>query len=281
LRSRWPLQRQVVKVGYCSKSRGRTMHVKLRLAINAKGPDSASEDAKNKFWEDFRRVGGNTESDYSLDQNLRLRFPRLLEVQINRDLHSSQSELFRALPFRFGPRIRIKVVNVSYGSIEFLLNILGITNETIQRQVLDALIAFAPVAFNETFNSDVSLEPQTQVVSGSIEGKMRTSGTLWALMNGSLLIPIGLTLYVLYVTFNALEVEKSELKKERSELFAAIAKQNAELSVAIVNQSKNLGESARAMQNLQSYLVQQLSDKLEFESQKVSSDAQPAASDKK
>jgi len=237
------------------------MKIKLKLDVPRYG-ERPEDNPRDAFWERFNRDSGRGFEPRLFEAQLHREFAQRLEGLLNSDLEARlvRSSAIRAVFLSRRPPIRVHLLNITYGSIELWLNIFGITNDAVREQVFTALLAFGPMAFNQTLQTDVPLSAQVEMLRGETPSK--SNGVLWALMNGSLLIPIGLSLYVLYVAFNALEAEKNELKKERSELFNALAKQNADLSSAIVTQSGNLAASAKAMQDLQSSLVQEQAKRL-------------------
>lgn len=247
------------------------MFVKLRL----EPIDAYLEDGNPRkiFWDNIRefdaglatRAARDREpreavSDDEFELRLHLHFGRelgdLLKTRIPQ--LSSGSSFSRIIPGSSSRQFSIEVASISYGSIDFFLNIFGVTTEALQQQVLAALLIFGPAAFQQAVGVKVPLSADVETLSDDKKRKGVGSWQLWAIANGSLLLPFGLAFYILYVAFAAVTEEKKSLAAERAKTFDAIVEQNTKLSAAIVAQSSGLATSAKSMEELQSSLVRAL-----------------------
>lgn len=153
--------------------------------------------------------------------------------------------------------LKIRLAGIRYGSIELILDILGIDKDALKQLVVDALVFYSPDAFNSAIGGDTPLIAHAYATSEVIEtGAARATGRL-PLMLTSLLVPLTLALLVCYFAFNAITEEQRGLREERQALrtdqsrnLQTLAEQNAKLSSSLVEGAKSAAVAAKELEQL-------------------------------
>jgi len=220
-----------------------------------------------EFWEQFERITKERRDDRESEREdreseaeskkryyefrIRERFAPQLAAYLNRE--SSP---------RLGSRgpIRLELKAISYGSIKLVLDALNVKDEDLRDGVLALIELFAPIAFNDIFQSDLAIEssvarPVVSTPTSSFLPKQFSfpfSRGQWVFANLVLLVPVLLSLYVCYVAFNAvahemegLRGEAASLRGERSELVRLLVDLQGKVSVVILDRLKTLDPAGR------------------------------------
>jgi hypothetical protein len=183
---------------------------------------------------------------------------RLVNDEINRTLSS------RTVDQRVEtavPKIKIRLVAVQYGSIKPVLDMLGIENADLRDFVLMSLSIYAPQAFNQAMDTNLDMRASAVVLGDVPEIRSGTpSPTLsrtndvvsrtWMIVNGTLVVPVLLSLAVLYFAFKDSSSQADALKTERTEIVKAVVEQNKAISTSIVEQAKQAATNSKAMQDV-------------------------------
>jgi hypothetical protein len=226
------------------------------------------------FWRTFeeKRLGGGERRESDLDPSLidnyegqfKLRFPRILEQLVNSEIEralGSRTADHEAEKAAVPPKIKIRLVAVQYASIKPILDILGIENADLRDFVLMSLSIYVPQAFNQAMNTNLDM-----VASATLLGDVPTirSGTpsptlsartndvvsrTWMIANGTLVVPVLLSLAVFYFAFKESSSQATDLKAERTEIVKALTEQNKAISASIVEQAKEAAANGKAMQD--------------------------------
>jgi hypothetical protein len=191
-------------------------------------------------------------------------FVRRLRANIlSREVYRRTYSIWSSLGLRGSSifeRIKIDLVAIEYNSLDLILNVLGIDNETIRSTVLEAIELYSPLAIYDCVGrtADLSSEviaPQNEIPKGSPKALLAVMGT-------SLLIPCILALLVCYFTFKALteelegvRAERQAAKLEQTEMLKVIADQNTKLSASLVEASKNSAGNAKELEQLQLNII--------------------------
>jgi hypothetical protein len=189
------------------------------------------------------------------EEKFRSNFPGKLEENVNLFLPTVAARTWRR---RVAP-IRVKLVSIQYGSIKPILDIVGIENSDIQNFVLTALSVYAPTAFNEALGSHVDIEVGVpEVLDEAQSATTRTNDVAtraWAITNFTLVVPVVLSLLVVYYAYSGLlhELEglrsqATEIRLERSDIVKALVEQNRALSASNSDQAKQALANAKVMQ---------------------------------
>lgn len=241
------------------------MLVRLRLEIDGVAQPTNS---RRSFWFTFRNVAeGEITSNPTLAENLvRRELPSQLERHFNGydDLSEDSARRWWSSKLRF-PReqkIRFRIRRVSYGSMNFLFEVFGISNADIQHEILDELQVFAPIAFNEIFNTSVELSASVTEVKESAGLVPTVANKMWLLINTTLLVPFLIAFGICFVAFNALvqqiesvRLDGQHLRNERIEIVKALVEQNAKISAAILEFSKSNLALTKATTDLQTQQI--------------------------
>jgi hypothetical protein len=193
-------------------------------------------------------------ADY--EEQFKFRFAEALERQVNVFLPSVAARTRRSK--RIEP-IRIKLVAVQYGSIKPILDIIGVENSDIQNFVLTALSVYAPLAFNEALHAQVDIEAGVPEILGApkpvISPTSDVAARAWTIANLTLVVPVALSLIVIYYAYSGLlheleglRAQATELRLERSDIIKAIVEQNRVLSMSNADQAKQALTNEKAMQ---------------------------------
>ncbi|UPJ53144.1 hypothetical protein IVB30_18605 [Bradyrhizobium sp. 200] len=187
--------------------------------------------------------------------------PRLSEIPLSADDLGKSIE--PALP-----SVVVRVRRIGYGSIEFFLEIFGLTGDAGRQFLLAALAQYAPLAFNETMGTN--LQFAAEIALSETGGNMPEAdagtakktfleklGAQWLVANTSLLVPVGLALYVCYVAYTSLmheldglRTESKELRTERDGIVKALVEQNKNISLALIDHAKSSVANTKAIQDL-------------------------------
>jgi hypothetical protein len=229
-----------------------TVLIEVRLdLIGARRPTYSHE----LFWDGFRKLDGRdgpdefpSEESGFWEEQLREEFAPTLQRLLNGP--DSEEKASRR------PGIEVRFRYLSYGSIKFILELLGVDNDVMKDGLLFALEAFAPLAFNDVLGSNVPLHSTVRnLTMGASMEKREFVTRMQSAMQVSLLVPVLLALGVLYVASNMLMKEHETLSAERSEFVKALISRNESFSNGIVEQAKSSIATAKAMEELQAALI--------------------------
>src|SRR5215207_2601952 len=232
-------------------------------------PDPVGENAET-FWSKL------SSSSLSVDplrneETLRIEFPKKLQSYLRekRDFETLKPQLSERqlstvdIEKRIEPalpKVTVRVRRIGYGSIEFFLDIIGLKGDAGRQFLLAALAQYAPLAFNESMGT--SLPFNVVVALSEVEGgnmpeaeagttkKLFLQPLAWFIANTSLLLPVLLALYVCHVVYTSLMHELDGVRTERTGLVTALAKQNADLSSALIDHAKGSIANTNAIQAL-------------------------------
>jgi hypothetical protein len=208
------------------------------------------------FWNEFQRLAG-TESSSALsnpqgnERALYQRLPSNLEDYLNGPaaygglrLRSSFARRVRSV--FGGDRVQVKIKGISYGSLDALLEIVGVSRDTAQDTVLSLLEIYLPVAVNDVFNTTVSMDATVTSVGDATIADAGRAARIQRLITSTLLLPLGLALGVCYLVFfemrkemDSLKAREDKLITEASSMFGKLLEQNASLSKTILERAQD------------------------------------------
>jgi len=190
----------------------------------------------------------------------KLGFPVILERLINEEIEQTLS--FRGTDEIAALRkIKIRLVAIQYSTIKPVLDILGIENADLRDFVLMSLSIYAPQAFNQAMSTNFDMFASATVL-GDIPAigsatpnptlSARTSDVVsrtWMIANGTLVVPVLLSLAVLYFAFKESSSQATDLKVERTEIVKALAEQNKAISASLAEQAKQASANSKSIQD--------------------------------
>ncbi len=164
-------------------------------------------------------------------------------------------------------RIELQLRTVEYNSIHAIMELIGVDNAELHEFVLTLLAIYAPVAFREALDIDVSMNASVSVIEKPVTTGSTTAAAAgrskqflnqaWFIANTSLVLPVALALGVCYFAFLAMTQETERLKSQsnvlgtqNADLLKAVVDQNVKLSALLVEQSNKSETTAKALQEL-------------------------------
>jgi hypothetical protein len=147
--------------------------------------------------------------------------------------------------------LTLTIARIDYHSLEMVLSVLGLSDGALLPAVAAALEIYGPDSFYRAFpqRRQPALRASAQVVGVNFPNVQSTVGTetktegalsrIWAIANTSLLVPVLLTLAVLYVAFGAVSDESKELHRERTALQASLT----DFTKAMLEQDRDLAQT--------------------------------------
>jgi len=163
-------------------------------------------DTRQKFWSEYAKLSGLAAiTPEQGEAKIKQTFLQLLSSQINSEIRRSRLRVRSRLRdkltsfIRYGHlwvthrRITIELIAIQYGSIEFVMNILGLDSETMTEKALDILALYSPVAFNQSLGGTATLtadvdSPITADFDSPISQKRAVAPL--AVLGSSLLVPL-------------------------------------------------------------------------------------------
>lgn len=201
-------------------------------------------DTFDNFWREVLRLSDDEISDRNprrMERAIRDHFGPVLTTLINRD---GPLEKDRAIA-KFWPRfsrgdIYFRVRYVTYRSLDIVLDVLGTSKDALTSGFLSALEYYAPLAFNDILGTSLDIHATAESMAPPLETNKKDvlANKVWYLANSTLLLPVGLALYVCYTVFNAMTHEADGLRTERIENMKAIVEQNGKISAVLIEQTK-------------------------------------------
>lgn len=187
-------------------------------------------------------------------------FPSRLEKLINGKFFFDEGQKLFKRP------ISIRLLNVEYGSLKAILDVVGVDSSEARELVLTALSAYAPQAFRDAMGMDVNLptsvvplqigdsSEQSAKSSDGVAAKgMAGVGRAWIIANTSLILPVLLAFAIFYYLFafyvgqsERLNSELAGLRAERAEYMKMLAAQNSKVIEELVKQSVSSAGTAKS-----------------------------------
>ncbi len=219
----------------------------LSLRLSLAGAQGRT-DTKEAFWYEYVRLSGYESSrlDEShpdfLEGHVFSSFQARLNRAVKRHFSDTHWKEFRESPALIDPdiqRLTLRVVRVEYSSLDVLIEILGLNNGALLPLVAAALEIYAPeelsgalpgshVAFRssvrfvdwpkEAHPIKEALVPAPPNALLEANGPLGSLRRIWQIANLSLLLPVLLSLGVLYLTFASLGENEKEIAREREHL---------------------------------------------------------------
>jgi hypothetical protein len=282
------------------------MRVKLRLIFaDSEGKVSTSRQA---FWQEYGSRSRTHRSPIEPDDAERLLIRKFGDVITEYFRHGPRSpvearEKARSpdeaaakeappsstfFPFRHwlrSPSLRVELLAIRYGSIEFLLGLFGIDNESTKQLAFEMLSFYSPMAFNEVLGGHVDFTAEVlalETPNAPANGNALTPARL-ALMSTSLLVPFLMALGVCYVVFNAMTEELKGVRSERmaakaelSDMLKATVDQNAKISASLLEIAKGSAASTKELEDLQLNIIKLRAQSLGLLPNNAPSDTRPA-----
>lgn len=218
---------------------------------------------------DFAGVGerivlSEEEAD-EYERRFAVAFPAELQRLVNTQLEYRQER--RRLSPDQPQRIELQLRTVEYNSIHAIMELIGIDNAEMHEFVLTLLGIYAPAAFREALDIDVSMGASVSVIEKPTASGSSTSpaagrskqflNQAWFIANTSLVLPIALALGVCYFAFLAMTGETKRLKSQstalaaqNADLLKAVVDQNVKISALLVEQSNKSETTVKALQEL-------------------------------
>jgi hypothetical protein len=190
-------------------------------------------------------------------------FPNELQRILNEKVRGNFPEVKSQTSY-----IVVNLVSVRYNSLNAGLEILGITNSDVRDYILALLEVYLPRGFDNAMNTktdvrgdmkmlwdgDNSDEKKTNkdMPSSSASLEMQQSNLalqkrIWAISNATLIIPVILSLGILYLLFNDLAkqreqvlTEAKEMKEEQGKVIQTLSDQDIKLFGVLADQQKTV-----------------------------------------
>jgi hypothetical protein len=244
------------------------------IDINFYGSYWGGRDGRVDFWSNFesKRLGrddsehseGNPRLADQYEKDFGASFPKILENLVNEEIaktfgsRTGKGDRKRKVVL---PTIKIRLVTIQYGSIQPILDVIGIENIDLRDFVLLSLSIYAPQALNVAMGSNVGLRasasvlgdvPSIQSQSNNLSLSSRSNdlaSRAWMIANGSLVVPVLLSLALMYFALKEVSLQATDLKTERTKIVEAVTDQNKTISNAIVDLSKQAATNSKSMQD--------------------------------
>ena len=223
--------------------------MEVRLVVRIIGSEMPTH-TRESFWEQFRKLTSRAGPPPGLlEAEIYNRLPYVLKIQIQNYIEehpevrrTSFIPFFRRRLRRvsvLGDDISISIKSLQYGSLEILLNVLAGNEFPLDAAtVVHLLSMFAPVALSNILGpAPISVE--VGGVTGSLDslltdpdersGQAALMRRAFYLANFSLLVPVGMSLGVCYVVFNALVLQLNAADEERRTLVHDLLAQAAKV----------------------------------------------------
>ncbi|MCP3386338.1 hypothetical protein NLM31_38750 [Bradyrhizobium sp. CCGUVB4N] len=226
------------------------MLVRARIEISdTEGPTSS----RTMFWREFLRGSPPTSSaDAMLDdparaeRAIRNRLPGTLGFYLNQDPEEYGFGFGRRLRRYLTPGIRVRIRGISYGSMDLLLDVLGVSKETSEDAVLSLLEMYLPDAVNDVFGTSVELGASATKVGEDAGIAATRAARIQRLITATLLVPLALTFAVCYIVFfemrkdmESLKAREDKIITESAGMFRALLDHNEKLSKVILERAQN------------------------------------------
>jgi len=199
------------------------------------------------------------------ERRFAMAFPAELQRLVNTQLEYRRER--RRLSTDRPQRIELQLRTVEYNSIHAIMELIGIENAEMHEFVLTLLGVYAPAAFREALDIDVSMDASVSVIekpaaAGSsiapVAGRSKQFlNQAWFIANTSLVLPFALALAVCYFAFMAMMGEAERLKSQgtalaaqNADLLKAVVDQNVKISALLVEQANKSEATAKALQEL-------------------------------
>ncbi len=210
--------------------------------------DEHETNTREKFWSAFfRSKPSDAKTPEYWELLLKNKFAPALETRMNAAYSSPGSGInalrrLQALAYAGGVTqpFQIELVEIRYGSVDLLLNILGVDQKTLAEGFLNLLAFYSPLVFNEVLQTDVPMTARIEM-NAPLPLSPNNTSKPWALMQTSLLVPVLLALGVTYFAFEgmrdrlkAIDEERNALRQEHTKLLTAVVDQNGKLASAVL-----------------------------------------------
>jgi hypothetical protein len=216
----------------------------VRIRLNFRHPSSTSPAStpppalslRERFWKEYWQLAGQPDENADSGEKL---IHKNFTTMLKELLQQGRERSFTSKLAGRG-KLDINLITIEYGTIELLLNILGVDSGIMQQMLLAALVAYSPIAFNRSTNThpSVAMTAEVDLISSPVESAQGMKPL--ALLGSSLLVPVLLALAVLYFAFSALTEahkqahQESENAKDRAlKLVEAQMVENAKLSSSL------------------------------------------------
>jgi hypothetical protein len=236
---------------------------------------------KVEFWRDFESRHLQTDKDRldgfdisranEYEALFRERFPGALERQVNDEIRRVWSDRPEARRTQV-PKIRIRLLTVEYGSIKSVFDIIGVDNSDLRDFIVLALQIYSPLAFRTALDTAVTVMPSVEILgddppiraTANVPARraIESINQAWIISNTSLLIPVGLAIFICYYVFTSLahelesvRSEAAAVRAERTDIVKALVDQNTKISASIVEHAKSSASSSHATEELLLNLV--------------------------
>ncbi|GEL43242.1 hypothetical protein MEX01_38330 [Methylorubrum extorquens] len=147
-----------------------------------------SVEPRNDFWSRFEAVQRNPErhpdgsepipekmvAEY--ERQFRFNFPPALARYLNDELGRAVKHSKRSVKDVIGsPELEVRLLTLEYGSITAVMDIVGISNADLRDFVLATLNVYAPAAFRDVMNSQVTLTASSTVIGRDLDPTVGSS----------------------------------------------------------------------------------------------------------
>jgi hypothetical protein len=192
---------------------------------------------RESFWSEFRRQAGGSIEDSADTLEGRMRtgiLPRLNDVCSYIDGEYYNRPGFQKHRDRRHPRFLLVLKDIEYGSLDLFLKVVGLDDVSALPVIAAMLEVYAPREFRNEMPGNVYVTASASVINSGAPTKKsliikspvkdnfneqkEIARHLFERLNASFVIPLFLSLYIIYVAFGSIVEEKKEITKEREML---------------------------------------------------------------